>query len=170
MRRGKPTAGTSIGSMYSQRTFNAILESMRERIHGLQRSMHLLPNLLSVLRAIDEAGWQARMGAVMECCDQSLHRDMAWIGESTRTRRVWGLARWRHADCAHKDAACVFRAAAEGRPMELEKRLRLGKFAGGLTAKGVGEDGACITALEAAVRGGHRDCVRVLRICELGFL
>jgi len=33
---------------------------------------------------------------------------------------------------AHRDARLVFRAAAEGRPLELQRRLVLGRLAGGL--------------------------------------
>lgn len=68
---------------------------------------------------------------------------------------------------AKRDAGMVFRAAAEGRPMELEKRLRLGKLAGGLHMKGevTADDTSTttrVTPLEAARLGGHEDCVKVL--------
>ena len=70
---------------------------------------------------------------------------------------------------AHRDAALVFKAASEGRPLELAKRLRLGKLAGGHHRKGYllagdsGDNGECVTALEAAVRGGHVECEALLK-------
>jgi len=45
------------------------------------------------------------------------------------------LLRFRRAHEAHRDARLVFRAAADGRPLELQKRLFLGKLAGGMTAQ-----------------------------------
>ena len=47
------------------------------------------------------------------------------------------LLRFRRAHEAHRDARLVFRAAAEGRPLELQKRLVLGKLAGGLLRRGI---------------------------------
>lgn len=47
--------------------------------------------------------------------------------------QVQRLLRWRRAVEAKRDAAMVFRAAAEGRPMELAERVRLGKLADGLS-------------------------------------
>jgi len=47
------------------------------------------------------------------------------------------IVRFRRAHEAHRDARLVFRAAAEGRPLELQKRLVLGKLAGGLRATGI---------------------------------
>jgi len=43
------------------------------------------------------------------------------------------VIRLRRAHEAHRDARLVFRAAAEGRPLELQRRLVLGKLAGGTT-------------------------------------
>ena len=48
------------------------------------------------------------------------------------TPRVRGVLFWRRAVEAKRDAGMVFKAASEGRPMELARRLRLGKLAGGL--------------------------------------
>ena len=60
----------------------------------------------------------------------------------------------------------VFQAAAEGRPLELSRRLRLGRLAGGLHMKGEVEDGAGISRrvspLEAAKLGGHDKCIKIL--------
>jgi len=97
------------------------------------------------------------------------------------------MLRFRRAHDAHRDARLVFRAAAEGRPLELQKRLVLGKLAGGLDRT------SCITAdqvkymityvyvvesflrearlfpgplectpLGASMLGGHDDCTKVL--------
>ena len=67
---------------------------------------------------------------------------------------------------AKRDAGIVFHAASEGRPMELARRLRLGKLAGGLDIKGTVtlEDGSSSQMLpvEAARLGGHDECVRLL--------
>jgi len=46
-------------------------------------------------------------------------------------RQVWAsrrgmMLRFRRANEAHRDARLVFRAAAEGRPLELQRRLVLG--------------------------------------------
>lgn len=83
-------------------------------------------------------------------------------GEWMRDRMVL----WRRAVCAHRDAGRVFRAARDGRPLELGKRLMLGKLAGGLAIKGVvrrpdGEE-VEVGPMEAARLGGHDDCVKVL--------
>ena len=84
-------------------------------------------------------------------------------------RRADAVIRWRRAHEAHRDASMVFRAASEGRPMELEKRLRLGKLAGGLTRAGRAGSGAwgaaavrLLSPMEAARVGGHGRCVAVL--------
>jgi len=72
------------------------------------------------------------------------------------------MIRFRRAHQAHRDARLVFRAAAEGRPLELQKRLVLGKLAGGRKKRGfVG--GKRLTPLGAAKAGGHDDCIKVLR-------
>ena len=49
-----------------------------------------------------------------------------------RTSRRGMILRLRRAHEAYMDAKLVFRAAAEGRPLELQRRLVLGKRAGGL--------------------------------------
>lgn len=49
--------------------------------------------------------------------------------------RADAIVRFRHAHDARKDAKIVFKAAREGRPMELAKRLRLGKLAGALAMR-----------------------------------
>ena len=104
-----------------------------------------------------------------------------------RASRRGMILRFRRAHEAHRDARLVFRAAAAGRPLELQKRLVLGKLAGGLDRT------SCITAdrvkytiasghvLESSLReaglfpgplectplgasmlGGHDDCTKVL--------
>jgi len=81
-------------------------------------------------------------------------------------RQVWAtkrgmMLRLRRAHEAHRDARLVLRAAAEGRPLELQRRLVLGKLAGGLDI--VGEvDGMMMTPLDAARAGGHVDCINVI--------
>ena len=83
----------------------------------------------------------------------------ALLSRVTRLRRdaliwqVWAsrrgmMLRLKRAHEAHRDARLVFRAAAEGRPLELQKRLVLGKLAGGVTA-GV---------LSASREAGHAEC------------
>ena len=83
-------------------------------------------------------------------------------------RRGTHLIRWAHAWRAHRDAALVFKAASEGRPLELEKRLRLGRLAGGLRIKGsiTQADGISrmVRPLAAARLGGHDECVQILKI------
>ena len=76
--------------------------------------------------------------------------------------RPHALIRWRRAHEATRDAARVFIAARDGRPMELDKRLRLGKLAGGLEIKGKAFDGCMVSPMEASMMGGHMDCVKVL--------
>jgi len=71
------------------------------------------------------------------------------------------LLRFRRAHEAHRDARLVFRAAAEGRPLELQKRLQLGRLAGGYSAEGVVK-GTSMVPLEAARAGKHHECVTVL--------
>lgn len=76
------------------------------------------------------------------------------------------VVRWRRAVRAHADVPLMHRAAWEGRPMELAKRLRLGRLAGGLgmrlEVKGPNMSPQLATPLEAARLGGHDECVRVL--------
>lgn len=50
--------------------------------------------------------------------------------------RLRPMLQWRRAVEAKRDAGLVFKAASEGRPLELGKRVRLGKLAGGLTSMG----------------------------------
>ena len=71
------------------------------------------------------------------------------------------MLRCRRAHEAHRDARLVFRAAAEGRPLELQRRLVLGKLAGGLDILGE-VDGMKMTPLDAARAGGHVDCINVI--------
>lgn len=72
------------------------------------------------------------------------------------------IIRWRHAHAATRDAARVFIAAREGRPLELDKRLRLGKLAGGMKIKGKASLGRAVSPMDAAMMGGHIECVKVL--------
>lgn len=74
------------------------------------------------------------------------------------------MMRWRRALDAHRDATRVFNAARDGRPMELDKRLRLGKLAGGLDIKGESRTGRMVLPMHAAISGGHMECVEVLRL------
>ena len=71
------------------------------------------------------------------------------------------MLRFRRAHEAHRDARLVFRAAAEGRPLELQMRLVLGKLAGGLQSTRL-LHGSIMTPLEAASAGGHTECVKQL--------
>jgi len=68
---------------------------------------------------------------------------------------------FRRAHEAHRDARLVFRAASEGRSLELQRRLVLGKLAGG--QERLGEvNGVMMTPLDAAMTGGHDECIKVL--------
>ena len=87
-------------------------------------------------------------------------RQNALIRQTRATRRGM-MIRLRRAHEAHKDARLVFRAAAEGRPLELQRRLALGKLAGGLDILGE-VDGVMMTPLDAARAGGHRECINVM--------
>lgn len=110
----------------------------------------------------------------------TLQGRLAWVFRPGR------MLLWRRAVEAKRDAAMVFKAACEGRPMELARRLRVGIKAGGLQMRGVvdglsrdrfvellgGKDGAKSgTALgerlecgplSGALLGGHDECVRLL--------
>lgn len=79
------------------------------------------------------------------------------------------MAEWWHCVRANEDASLVFGSARDGRPMELAKRLRLGKLAGGLEIKGTidvvsggHESVQVVDAITAARLRGHDDCVKVL--------
>lgn len=76
------------------------------------------------------------------------------------------MVQFRRAVEAHRDARLVWQAASEGRPMELAKRLRLGKLAGGMDLKREKEcrDGKVdlVDARGAAKLGGHDECVKIL--------
>ena len=78
-----------------------------------------------------------------------------------RLRRPLAIVRLRRAHEAHRDARLVFRAAAEGRPLELQRRLVLGKLAGGLDRLGE-MNGVLMKPLDAAKLACHDDCIRVL--------
>jgi len=88
-----------------------------------------------------------------------LRRD-ALIRQVRASRRGM-MMRFRRAHEAHRDARLVFRAAAEGRPLELQRRLVLGKLAGGLDILGE-VDGDMMTPLDAARAGGHEECTKVM--------
>lgn len=74
---------------------------------------------------------------------------------------------WRRASDAWRDRALVFPSATQGRPLELVKRLELGKLADGHWTKGQieGSDGNAIRldVLEATVREGHMECAAILQ-------
>jgi len=81
-------------------------------------------------------------------------------------RQIWAsrrgmILRFRGAHDAHRDVRLVFRAAAEGRPLELQRRLVLGKLAGGLDILGK-VDGVMMTPLDAAKACGHEECIKVI--------
>jgi len=88
-----------------------------------------------------------------------LRRD-ALIRQLRASRRGMML-QLRRAHEAHRDARLVFRAAAEGRPLELQRRLVLGKLAGGLDILG-GMGCVMMTPLDAARAGGHEECIKVI--------
>jgi len=88
-----------------------------------------------------------------------LRRD-ALIRQAMASRRGMML-RLRRAHEAHRDARLVFKAAAEGRPLELQRRLVLGKLASGLDILGK-MDGMMMTPLDAARAGGHEECIKVM--------
>ena len=67
------------------------------------------------------------MGAAVRCTQ---------VLQLEGNRRRGRLALWRRGVEAKRDAGMVFQAASEGRPLELGKRLRLGKLAGGLDILG----------------------------------
>ena len=71
------------------------------------------------------------------------------------------MLRLRRAHEAHRDARLVFRAAAAGRPLELQRRLVLGQLASGLDILGE-VDGKMMTPLDAARAGGHGECIKVM--------
>ena len=76
------------------------------------------------------------------------------------------MLRLRRAHEVHRDARLVFRAAAEGRPLELQRRLVLGGLAGG--RERLGEvDGKMMTPLDAARAGGHEECIKVFSDFDL---
>jgi len=88
-----------------------------------------------------------------------LRRDA--LSRHVRASRCGMMLRFKRAHEAHRDARLVFRAAAEGRPLELQKRLVLGKLAGGLDILGE-VDGEMMSPLDAARAGGHGECIKVM--------
>ena len=78
-----------------------------------------------------------------------------------RASRRGMILRLRRAHEAHRDARLMFRAAAEGRPLELQRRLVLGKLACGLDILGE-VNGVMMTPLNAARAGGHEECTKVM--------
>jgi len=67
----------------------------------------------------------------------------------------------RRAHEAHRDVRLVFRAASEGRPLELQRMLVLGKLAGGLNILGV-VDGLMMGPMNAARAGGHGEYLKTM--------
>lgn len=99
---------------------------------------------------------------VMLLFDECAHEmDLDAIRHLHPLARPIQLLRFRQASDARRDAKLVFQAASEGRPLELAKRLRLGVLAGGLHIKGQMQ-GELLLPLEAAQRGGHVECEKVL--------
>jgi len=68
------------------------------------------------------------------------------------------MLRFRRAHEAHRDARLVFKAATEGRPLELQRRLVLGKLAGGLASVLAHR----MTPLEAARANSNSECIALL--------
>jgi len=82
----------------------------------------------------------------------------AYLDLNERIKRLRTILRFRRAHEAHRDTKLVFRAAAEGRPLELQRRLVLGRLAGGKDR--LGEVGVMMmTPLDAASSRGHDECV-----------
>ena len=75
---------------------------------------------------MDMAGEHVR--ALLERAPE-IRRDVLIKKEMVKRRGM--MLRLRRAHEAHRDARLVFRAAAKGRPLELQRRLVLGKLAGG---------------------------------------
>jgi len=61
----------------------------------------------------------------------------------------------RRAHEAHMDARLVVRAASEGQPLELQRRLALGKLAGGASNARIKPTGHRVKPPEAGIR---KDC------------
>jgi len=107
---------------------------------------------------------------------ECLRRMLTELGPQARAVLAWMhrgkcIVKWRRAHEAHRDARLVFRAAAEGRPLELQKRLALGKLAGGLQLPGImpsdhghRQDSSMrdIGPLAASIAGRHQECAALL--------
>ena len=65
------------------------------------------------------------------------------------------ILRLRRAYEAHRHAGLVFRAASEGQPLELQRRLALGKLAGGASNARIKPTGHRVKPPEAGIR---KDC------------
>lgn len=78
-----------------------------------------------------------------------------------RVSRIQALVRHRVASDAQRDSSLVWRAASEGRPLELAKRLRLGVMAGGADRKSA-SGGALLDSKQAAAANGHDGCAALL--------
>ena len=108
-----------------------------------------------VLKSVDNSSIIALIARASEIRRAALTRQQ-WAG-SRGTE-----ARFRRAHDAHRDARLVFRAAAQGRPLELQKRLVLGKLAGG-TERLCEVDGVMMTPIDAAMASGHEECIEAVR-------
>lgn len=84
------------------------------------------------------------------------------IAYRSRQRRIRRLVHFRTAADAKRDAQMVWRASAEGRPMELQKRLRLGILAGGVDRMSLAS-GVEMNAVMAAESNQHIECAQMLR-------
>ena len=82
-----------------------------------------------------------------------------------RMKQRHAMLRFRRAHEAHRDASLVFQAAAQGRPLELQRRLVLGKLAGGASFARLTRDGSRVTPIQVASLKGFHECAEVLRRC-----
>ena len=84
-----------------------------------------------LLRAVVESmGRRNRcVSLMMEYCEVEALDGLRHLLVSERGEH---LVRFRQAHEAHRDSRLIMRAAAEGRPLELQKRLQVGKLASGI--------------------------------------
>lgn len=105
------------------------------------------------------------------------HDNEGWLARRRLVHpRVRAILDHRRAHEARRDAALVFQAASEGRPLELAKRLRLGTLGGGLDIVQEARDDSTVggvrlvSPLQAARLGGHTECASLIaqQLCLMG--
>ena len=134
-----------------------------------KETLHILGPWFALAHGWSKGGYQSAIDELLRFCagpdgDKEVPWSVSCWGSGARRKQT--MTCWRHGADASRDASMVFKAASEARPLELAKRLRLGKLAGGINAQGTVklDDGTfkIVSAVDAARLHRHDECVELL--------